>query len=148
MFMDGHYGVQRQNVAREVGDYVLKRADGLFAYQLAVVVDDAWQGISEVVRGADLLDSTPRQIVLQRALNAPTPRYTHLPLLVNAAGEKLSKQTLAPAIRPDQAADELRLALTRLNHAPPADCQGLDELWSWAWAHWSLARAPAAPVPV
>lgn len=147
-FQDGHYGVQRQNVAREVGDYVLKRADGLFAYQLAVVVDDAWQGVSDVVRGADLLDSTPRQIVLQRALNAPTPRYTHLPLLVNAAGEKLSKQTLAPAIRPDQAADELRLALTRLNHAPPADCQGLDELWSWALAHWSLARAPAAPVPV
>jgi glutamyl-Q tRNA(Asp) synthetase len=148
MFMDGHYGAQCQDVAHQVGDYVLKRADGLFAYQLAVVVDDAWQGISEVVRGADLLDSTPRQIVLQRALNAPTPRYTHLPLLVNAAGEKLSKQTLAPAIRPDQAADELRLALTRLNHAPPADCQGLDELWSWALAHWSLARAPAAPVPV
>ncbi len=148
MFMDGHYGAQRQDVAHQVGDYVLKRADGLFAYQLAVVVDDAWQGISEVVRGADLLDSTPRQIVLQRALNAPTPRYTHLPLLVNAAGEKLSKQTLAPAIRPDQAADELRLALTRLNHVPPADCQGLDELWGWALAHWSLARAPAAPVPV
>lgn len=148
MFMDGHYGAQRQDVAHQVGDYVLKRADGLFAYQLAVVVDDAWQGISEVVRGADLLDSTPRQIVLQRALNAPTPRYTHLPLLVNAAGEKLSKQTLAPAIRPDQAADELRLALTRLNHAPPADCQGLDELWGWALAHWSLARAPAAPVAV
>ena len=147
-FQDGHYGVQRQNVAREVGDYVLKRADGLFAYQLAVVVDDAWQGVSDVVRGADLLDSTARQIVLQAALGAPTPRYTHLPLLVNAAGEKLSKQTLAPAIRPDQAADELRLALTRLNHAPPADCQGLDELWSWALAHWSLARAPAAPVPV
>ena len=148
MFMDGHYGAQCQDVAHQVGDYVLKRADGLFAYQLAVVVDDAWQGISEVVRGADLLDSTPRQIVLQRALNAPTPRYTHLPLLVNAAGEKLSKQTLAPAIRPDQAADELRLALTRLNHAPPADCQGLDELWGWALAHWSLARAPAAPVAV
>ena len=147
-FQDGHYGVQRQNVAREVGDYVLKRADGLFAYQLAVVVDDAWQGVSDVVRGADLLDSTARQIVLQAALGAPTPRYTHLPLLVNAAGEKLSKQTLAPAIRPDQAADELRLALTRLNHAPPADCQGLDELWGWALAHWSLARAPAAPVPV
>ena len=147
-FQDGHYGVQRQNVAREVGDYVLKRADGLFAYQLAVVVDDAWQGVSDVVRGADLLDSTARQIVLQAALGAPTPRYTHLPLLVNAAGEKLSKQTLAPAIRPDQAADELRLALTRLNHAPPADCQGLDELWGWALAHWSLARAPAAPVAV
>ena len=91
-------------MSRTAGDYVPKRADGLFAYQLAVVVDDARQGISEVVRGADLLDSTPRQIVLQRALNAPTPRYTHLPLLVNAAGEKLSKQTLAPAIPADQAA--------------------------------------------
>lgn len=145
-FQDGHYGMQHQNVACAVGDYVLKRADGLFAYQLAVVVDDAWQGITDVVRGADLLDSTARQMALQRALGASTPRYTHLPLLVNSAGEKLSKQTLAPAIRPDAAADELRLALTRLNHTPPADCQGIDELWAWALASWQLARVPVAPM--
>lgn len=124
-FEDGLHGRIEQDVSACVGDYVLKRADGLFAYQLAVVVDDAWQGVNAVVRGADLLDSTTRQIVLQQALGVPTPSYMHLPVLVNAAGEKLSKQTLAPAIRPDAAAAELRLALTRLGHPPPADCSGL-----------------------
>ena len=113
-----------------------------------MVVDDAWQGVNAVVRGADLLDSTTRQIVLQQALGVATPRYVHLPVLVNAAGEKLSKQTLAPAIRPDAAAAELRLALTRLGHPPPADCGGLAELWAWALAHWALSRVSAAPVVV
>ena len=91
-------GPQRQNVARDVGDFVLLRADRVYAYQLAVVVDDADQGITEVVRGADLLDSTPRQIYLQRLLGAPTPRYCHVPVAVNERGEKLSKQTLASSI--------------------------------------------------
>lgn len=147
-FEDGVLGWIEQDVSACVGDYVLKRADGLFAYQLAVVVDDAWQGVNAVVRGADLLDSTTRQIVLQQALGVPTPSYVHLPVLVNAAGEKLSKQTLAPAIRPDAAAAELRLALIRLGHPPPADCGGLAELWAWALAHWALSRVPAAPVVV
>ncbi|AQR64190.1 tRNA glutamyl-Q(34) synthetase GluQRS [Aquaspirillum sp. LM1] len=146
--VDGLHGPIEQDVLACVGDYVLKRADGLFAYQLAVVVDDAWQGVNAVVRGADLLDSTTRQIVLQQALGVATPRYVHLPVLVNAAGEKLSKQTLAPAIRPDAAAAELRLALTRLGHPPPADCGGLAELWAWALAHWALSRVSAAPVVV
>jgi glutamyl-Q tRNA(Asp) synthetase len=146
--VDGLHGPTEQDVLACVGDYVLKRADGLFAYQLAVVVDDAWQGVNAVVRGADLLDSTTRQIVLQQALGVATPRYVHLPVLVNAAGEKLSKQTLAPAIRPDAAAAELRLALTRLGHPPPADCGGLAELWAWALAHWALSRVSAAPVVV
>lgn len=91
-FVDVARGRQAQNLARDVGDYVVKRADGWHAYQLAVVVDDAAQRITEVVRGADLLDSTPRQIHLQERLELPTPRYLHLPLVVDAAGRKLSKQ--------------------------------------------------------
>ncbi|TCP12605.1 glutamyl-Q tRNA(Asp) synthetase [Crenobacter luteus] len=148
VFADALQGEVRQDVAREVGDFVLLRADGFWAYQLAVVVDDALQGITHVVRGADLLVSTPRQIALQRALSVPTPAYCHLPLMVNAAGEKLSKQTLAPAIDPAAAAAELRLALSRLNHAPPAGCETLAELWTWARAHWDLARVGAGPVSV
>jgi glutamyl-Q tRNA(Asp) synthetase len=147
-FTDALQGDYRQDVAHDVGDFILKRADGFWAYQLAVVVDDAEQGITDVVRGADLLASTPRQVALQRALGAPTPAYCHLPIMVNAAGEKLSKQTLAPAIRNDDAVRELRLALARLNHAPPTDCQTLAELWAWARANWSLARVGAGPVRV
>lgn len=94
-FDDALQGRQAQDVAREVGDFVLKRADGHWAYQLAVVVDDALQGITDVVRGADLLDSTPRQILLQRALGLPTPRYAHLPLAVDRQGRKLSKSDAA-----------------------------------------------------
>ncbi|HWH73952.1 MAG TPA: tRNA glutamyl-Q(34) synthetase GluQRS [Methylibium sp.] len=89
---DRRLGPQAQDVAAEVGDFVLKRADGLWAYQLAVVVDDAEQGVSDVVRGADLADNTPRQILLQRALGLPTPRYLHTPLVLAADGQKLSKQ--------------------------------------------------------
>ena len=85
---------------RDIGDFVLYRADGLYAYQLAVVVDDAAQGVTDVVRGADLLDSTPRQVYLQRLLGVPTPRYLHVPVAVNAAGEKLAKQTGAAPIEP------------------------------------------------
>ena len=99
-FEDRVQGAQRQVVASEVGDFVLSRADGPFAYQLAVVVDDAEQGITDVVRGADLLDSTARQIYLQRLLGHAQPRYLHVPAVVNAAGEKLSKQTGAPAVDP------------------------------------------------
>ena len=90
-FDDALQGPQRQNVAAAVGDFVLRRADGFWSYQLAVVVDDTWQGVTEVVRGADLLDSTPRQILLQRALGLPTPRYLHLPLATDGAGRKLAK---------------------------------------------------------
>lgn len=141
-------GVYSQNLARDIGDFVLLRADGLWAYQLAVVVDDAEQGVSDVVRGADLLVSTPRQIAVQQALGVPTPAYCHLPVLVNAAGEKLSKQTLAPAISAAAAAAELRLALSRLGHAPPPDCGSLAELWAWARASWSLDRVPAGPITI
>ncbi|HYL89416.1 MAG TPA: tRNA glutamyl-Q(34) synthetase GluQRS [Burkholderiales bacterium] len=99
-FHDRVQGEQRQALEHDVGDFVLHRADGMYAYQLAVVVDDAAQGITDVVRGADLLDSTPRQIYLQRLLGLPTPRYLHVPAAVNAAGEKLSKQTGALPVVP------------------------------------------------
>jgi glutamyl-Q tRNA(Asp) synthetase len=97
-FNDRVQGDQAQVVERDVGDFVLYRADGMHAYQLAVVVDDADQGVTDVVRGADLLDSTARQIYLQRLLGLPTPRYLHVPAAVNSHGEKLSKQTGAPSI--------------------------------------------------
>lgn len=95
---DRRLGPQQQHVASEVGDFILKRADGCFSYQLAVVVDDAAQGITDVVRGEDLTDNTARQILLQRALQLPTPRYLHTPLVLGANGEKLSKQNGAQAI--------------------------------------------------
>ena len=120
VFTDRTQGVHRQSVAREVGDFVLHRADGQFAYQLAVVVDDTEQGITDVVRGADLLDSTARQIFLQRLLGYAQPRYLHVPAIVNAAGEKLSKQTGAAPVDPsDRAA--LARALRILGQAETDD---------------------------
>ncbi len=140
-FVDRIQGEIAQSVEREVGDFVLWRADGIFAYQLAVVVDDAEQGVTDVVRGADLLDSTARQIHLQRLLGAPTPRYAHVPVAVNAAGEKLSKQTGAAAINLARTGAELGRALALLGHAPP---QGLDarKLLRWAIENWDPARVP------
>ncbi|AUH50112.1 tRNA glutamyl-Q(34) synthetase GluQRS [Chromobacterium sp. ATCC 53434] len=141
--LQGEYG---QNLARDIGDFVLLRADGFWAYQLAVVVDDAEQGVTDIVRGADLLVSTPRQLAVYDALGREAPGYCHLPVLTNAAGEKLSKQTLAPAIGVDDAARCLRGALARLGHAPPAECGDLAELWRWAVANWSLSRVPRGPL--
>jgi glutamyl-Q tRNA(Asp) synthetase len=109
-FEDRRLGPQCQNVEDYVGDFVVKRADGLFAYQLAVVVDDAFQGITDVVRGEDLLDSTARQILLQRALGYQQPRYLHLPVAVNELGQKLSKQTGATALDPERKAELLEKA--------------------------------------
>jgi glutamyl-Q tRNA(Asp) synthetase len=125
-FEDRLQGVIRQNVVQAAGDFVIRRADGPFAYQLAVVVVDAAQGITHVVRGLDLLDSTPRQIALQRALGYNTPTYLHLPLLLNAQGEKLSKQTKAPAVGsdPKTAARTLHSALRFLGITVPRDVEG------------------------
>ena len=138
-FADRVQGDCVQSVEREVGDFVLLRADGLFAYQLAVVVDDAAQGVSDVVRGADLLDSTARQIHLQRLLGFPEPNYLHVPLAVNAAGEKLSKQTSAAAVGPQ----DIAAALAFLGHAPPAALQ-VRETLDWARMNWNPARIPRA----
>jgi glutamyl-Q tRNA(Asp) synthetase len=119
-FEDGLQGVIVQDVWREVGDFVLKRADGLWAYQLAVVVDDAAQGMTDIVRGADLLDSTPRQILLQQALDLPTPRYLHLPIIVDADGQKLSKSSGAAAVDPEDPLPALHAAWLALGQAPSA----------------------------
>lgn len=144
VFEDAVQGLIEEDVGADVGDFVLLRADGLFAYQLAVVVDDAEAGVTEVVRGADLLDSTARQILLQRLLGYPTPAYAHLPVASNAAGEKLSKQTLARAVDLADPASVLVDALDFLGQGPPAglaEC-GLAAVWTWARAHWTLARVP------
>lgn len=117
-FVDRAQGRWVQDLEREVGDFVIRRADGLWAYQLAVVVDDQAQGITHVVRGADLLDNTPRQIHLQRLLGAPTPSYLHLPLLTNERGEKLSKQTQAAPLDLDRRLQELERAWEHLGFPP------------------------------
>ncbi|MRR50648.1 MAG: tRNA glutamyl-Q(34) synthetase GluQRS [Rhodocyclaceae bacterium] len=141
-FNDAVQGPILQNLATEAGDFVLMRADGYFAYQLAVVVDDADQGITHVVRGADLLDSTPRQIVLQRCLGVVTPSYAHLPVAVNEQGEKLSKQTLAAPLDVSLAPVALRAALCFLGQEVPEELNATSEIWAWAREHWQLERVP------
>lgn len=142
-FEDRRVGWYGQRLETEVGDFVVRRADGLFAYQLAVVSDDAWQGVTEVVRGEDLLDNTPRQILLQRLLGFPTPTYLHLPLVRDADGQKLSKQTFAEALDDARAENNLFAALQVLGLLPPEDLRGarVSELLAWAVAHW---RVPSA----
>jgi len=143
-FIDRIQGRMKQNPGREIGDFVLHRADGFHAYQLAVVVDDAWQGISHVVRGADLLSSTPRQCYLQQLLGLPQPSYAHLPLAVDRQGRKLSKQDQAAPVDPKRPLSALMQALAFLHQplppSPPAD---LDEFWTWAIAHWEIGEIPA-----
>jgi len=141
-FADRLQGEIRQDLEREVGDFVLRRADGLFAYQLAVVVDDAEQGITHVVRGADLLDSTPRQIYLQGLLGLAVPSYLHLPVAVNQRREKLSKQTLAPEVDLARPAELLCRVLRFLDQEPPPGLEagGLEACWTWAVSHWRPER--------
>jgi len=143
-FEDLLQGRIEQNLAREVGDFVVRRADGLFAYQLAVVVDDFEQNITDVVRGADLLASTPRQILLQRLLGHPVPRYMHLPVVVNRCGEKLSKQTRAAPLTVAEAPLRLWQALRFLGQEPPAELGTgkVADIWSWALANWRTERIP------
>lgn len=153
LFEDAVQGKQREDLEQDAGDYVVLRADGVFAYQLAVVVDDADAGITHVVRGADLLDSTARQIHLQTLLGHPHPSYAHLPIATNAVGEKLSKQTLAPAIDRLSPQTALLAALRFLGQNPPFDELAgapLDLIWQWATNNWDLATIPRrshAPAP-
>jgi glutamyl-Q tRNA(Asp) synthetase len=141
-FVDRLQGAQEQRLARDVGDFVLKRADGLFAYQLAAVVDDGLQGVTHVVRGADLLLSTPRQIWLQRQLRYATPSYLHHPIALDAHGRKLSKQTSAKALGPHPL-PQLREAWTFLDQAePPSPASTVGEFWRWAHVAWKAQTLP------
>ena len=139
-------GAQRHDLAQDVGDFVVRRSDGLFAYQLAVVVDDGEQQITDVVRGADLLSSTPRQILLQDLLGLPTPTYLHVPVAINPSGEKLSKQTRANALA-DKPLPALLAAWRFLGQPPfaepPAD---VTEFWQVANASWRTTRLPPVPM--
>lgn len=137
-FTDPIWGTISQNIAKEIGDFILRRADGLFAYQLAVVVDDAYQGITDVVRGADLLSSTPRQIYLQGLLELPTPSYKHLPLVTDENGRKLSKRLGADPINSADPLAALMAALKFLGQpTPPEQPASIAEFWNWASTRWN-----------
>lgn len=143
-FIDRIFGTQHEDVAVRVGDFVVRRRDGLFAYQLAVVVDDAAQGVTDVVRGADLLDNTARQIVLQQRLALTTPTYAHIPVATDAHGHKLSKQTFARPLPLPASGALLAAALQFLGQSPP---DGLAEesprdILAWAAAHWRPEHIP------
>jgi glutamyl-Q tRNA(Asp) synthetase len=141
-FEDRNCGARRINVARTVGPFVLRRRDGLYSYQLAVTVDDAAQGVTDVVRGADLLASTARQILLQEALGLARPGYLHLPLAVGADGNKLSKSGDAPALDAAAPSTQLVAVLETLKQAPPRGLEraSVDEVWAWALEHWRAER--------
>ena len=151
-FFDAIQGEISHILSNQVGDFILKRADGLFAYQLAVVVDDAAQGVTHIVRGADLLDSTPRQIYLQQLLAYATPHYVHVPVASNLAGEKLSKQALAKPIDINLSSQSSSImikalifeALSFLGQNPPLAIKktSLNACWQWAITHWNVANVP------
>ena len=138
-------GKQKQNIKTECGDFVIKRRDGLFAYQLAVVVDDAMQGITEVVRGTDLLDSTPRQIYLQQLLGYATPAYCHLPLATDKNGNKISKSEGKTKVDIAHRETLLITALDFLGQQTPVSLSGSsrDDIWQWAVANWDVKKIPA-----
>jgi glutamyl-Q tRNA(Asp) synthetase len=144
-FQDTLQGNYRQCLETAVGDFVIRRSDGLFAYQLAVVVDDAEQAITQVVRGSDLLDSTPRQIYLQRLLGVATPRYSHLPVATHKDGSKLSKQTHALPLDKRHPQPAIMAALRFLQQNPPPYLfhENLETIWKWAIEHWQPAQIPA-----
>jgi glutamyl-Q tRNA(Asp) synthetase len=143
-FIDRVQGEYRQHLGRDVGDFVIRRRDGLYAYQLAVVLDDAWQGITDVVRGADLLDSTPRQLYLQELLGLPQPRYLHIPLITQPDGHKLGKSYRSPPLTKDQATPLLLRALRALGHNPGAELAYATprEVLNWGIAHWDAGLIP------
>lgn len=143
-FEDAVVGKYSQSLENEVGDFVIKRSDGMTAYQLAVVIDDADQGITEIVRGADLIESTPRQIYLQRMLQYPTPAYLHLPVAIDDTGRKISKQNNAPGIDITQGARVLTNALAFLGQQPDpqlADAT-VEDVIQWGLDHWDISKIP------
>jgi glutamyl-Q tRNA(Asp) synthetase len=143
-FIDRVQGEFRQHLGRDVGDFVIRRRDGLYAYQLAVVLDDAWQGITDIVRGADLLDSTPRQLYLQELLGLPQPRYLHIPLITQPDGNKLGKSYRSPPLTEDQATPLLLRALRALGQTPGAELEYATprEVLNWGVAHWDALSIP------
>lgn len=141
-FRDQIQGPQAQVVAESVGDFVVRRADGIHAYHLAVVLDDAWQGITQVVRGADLLASTPRQILLQRALGLPTPAYAHIPLALGPDGRKLSKSLASAPVDPADPLPALRRAWAFLGQVPVGSAGSPARFWSQAIPLWRIDRVP------
>jgi glutamyl-Q tRNA(Asp) synthetase len=143
-FNDLVQGYYQQNLVKDLGDFVIKRADGIFAYQLAVVVDDEYQGVNQIIRGADLLDNTPRQLWLQHLLGIKTPEYAHIPLVLNNQGQKLSKQNLAPAISTENKLLNLTQAFAFLGQkvAKPSDFNSLQDFWDWAIKDWQLNNIP------
>ena len=147
-FNDRLQGFLSHHIASDIGDFILHRSDGVFAYQLAVVVDDAQQNITHVVRGADLLDSTPRQMYLQQLLGYPTPVYLHLPIVTNEKGEKLSKQTFAAPVAQINVLSQLVAALDFLGQNPPKGLQdcNLEAFWQWAIQHWNPDSIPLSGV--
>lgn len=144
-FDDAVQGTLCETLAQTAGDFVVLRADGYFAYQLAVVVDDAEAGVNEVVRGHDLIDSTARQIWLQRLLGLPTPAYAHLPVVLGGDGCKLSKQTLARPVDAFAPGAVLHAVLSLLGQAPPPVLarETVSAVWQWALANWDLGKVPA-----
>jgi glutamyl-Q tRNA(Asp) synthetase len=142
VFEDAFQGPFSQDCRREAGDFIIRRRDGQAAYHLAVVVDDADAGVTEVVRGADLLDSTPRQILLHRSLGLQPPSYGHLPLLLEPDGRKLAKSRRSIPLEPGAAPDQLWRALEWLEQEPPAELAGASvrDLWAWAIPNWAPGR--------
>jgi glutamyl-Q tRNA(Asp) synthetase len=140
-FKDRLQGLVSESPGETVGDFIIRRADGLFAYQLAVVVDDHFQGVTQVVRGADLLTSTCRQICLQKAFGWTPPDYMHLPVALSADGKKLSKRTRTDPVKLQDPANAVALALKFLGQRPPSGLS-LDDLWSWAMQHWNSDLIP------
>ena len=149
-FTDAIQGKLQSNLLKDYGDFVLQRRDGYFSYHLASGIDDAEQQITEVVRGADLLNCTAAQIEVQHALKLSSPDYCHLPIALNNRGQKLSKQNHAKAIMPDESSWLLYKTLKFLGQMPPKSLKqaSQEEIWSWALANWKLESVPQASPPV
>ncbi len=146
-FNDAVFGQRIEQLSDTVGDFVIRRADGLVAYQLAVVVDDIDQGVTEVVRGADLLGSTARQIALWQALGAEPPSWLHLPLVVDQDQQKLGKSTDADPVHAQPPLQTLKTVLHMLGQQPPEALHSIDAVWQWVRGHWQTRRIPSQPIP-